>query len=449
MIQPYSPNVWTPNRKIERVPLPEVERFPGEHEIVPARCMPTGIMAQRMPLKALNRIPQNVFASDNFTDTNGTLLQNHADNLGLVPNTWSLHAGDTMSIQSNKLICDGAFSWYRTGVAPTSADYEVVADFTYVSARVNDYAGILARFDSSVADCYMVRINGNLGRVEGYKVVASSFTSLFNTASTLSVGTTYRLRLVVQNSRILFYMDNALIADITDTSVTAAGRAGVYGQNAMSSSQGIHIDNFFAQYPVVNDSMTATNGTSLTSHTGERGATWTKFGGTDATIDSNRVHQDDVGSQDYQAVASGVPLSANCIAEADMYVASQLADSYCGISARNNGVDTNYYLRYSRNDTVYQFIKFPSGTLLGSSGGTSPGVASVNRMQIYLNGSTLKAIVGTSIFVYSGTDTAISVAGFTGVRLVHHATSTTGYHFDNFWYTNWPGVPGDTPPVIS
>ncbi len=58
MISPYSPNVWTPPaRRIERVPLPEVERFPGEHEIVPARCMPTGIMAQRMPLKPFNQSP--------------------------------------------------------------------------------------------------------------------------------------------------------------------------------------------------------------------------------------------------------------------------------------------------------------------------------------------------------------------------------------------------------
>lgn len=69
------------------------------------------------------------------------------------------------------------------------------------------------------------------------------------------------------------------------------------------------------------DTMTGTNGTAITSHTGEVGATWTDVGaGTVATIQTNRLRpaSDSTGVNMY--TASGTPSDANYAVAADIYM---------------------------------------------------------------------------------------------------------------------------------
>jgi hypothetical protein len=78
---------------------------------------------------------------------------------------------------------------------------------------------------------------------------------------------------------------------------------------------------------VVNDTLTGTNGTSLQSHTGEVGATWTKHpssGAQDANIQSNRVYLESPGGANVSYYASGALGSAEYGVQADFLLCPML-----------------------------------------------------------------------------------------------------------------------------
>lgn len=138
---------------------------------------------------------------------------------------------------------------YRYNVAPPSADYEVACDFQVVgitSTAVN--AGVMARASSSASTGYMARWRNGTG-FQLFKFVGSvTAVQIGSTvAQSYTAGTTARIRLKVEGSTISVFRgsETTPIISVTDTSITAAGFAGVW-TNVNSNTDGPHLDNWTA-----------------------------------------------------------------------------------------------------------------------------------------------------------------------------------------------------------
>src|SRR5205085_6160611 len=93
----------------------------------------------------------------------------------------------------------------------------------------------------------------------------------------------------------------------------------------------------------VSDSMTGSDGTDLTAHIGEIGATWAKVTGITGVIKltSNRCKGDSPGISLYYA--SGDPASAEYDVEADIFAISNT--DFPGIGGRvSTSAETGYFL---------------------------------------------------------------------------------------------------------
>lgn len=186
------------------------------------------------------------FASDDFTGTDGTTLQAHDAN-------WVEHAdggGGDILITSNRgqQRATGG-GWYYHSASPSSADYNVSADF-YVTSLSPDfnYTGVLGRSSTSSLTYYQARYGTAVGW-QLIKLVAGAGTTLGSTGSPSPVaGNTYVVKLDMTGSAIKMLVNDAAIIEVTDTSVTATGKAGlrVFNNTAPTSSQGLHFDNFSA-----------------------------------------------------------------------------------------------------------------------------------------------------------------------------------------------------------
>jgi len=119
----------------------------------------------------------------------------------------------------------------------TFADMFVEADFNYC-----DTGGLVARMVDG-NNAYFLSI-GDSAAVAGSntltlrKIVAGARTTLLTTAISFTRGDYHRFRLDVQGTTIKTFMDGVQIQSVTDASVTAAGKAGVFaGQNTGASTK--------------------------------------------------------------------------------------------------------------------------------------------------------------------------------------------------------------------
>lgn len=194
------------------------------------------------------------FVQDTFTDTNGTLLQNHTGEIGA---TWAKYPGftDDSEIQSNRLkaVSDQANTRYYASGIPSIAD--VVAQVDVITANDpggvdSDFAGLLLRADPNVAagsDQYYVTfanmttiLAGNVWTMS--KLVGGSYTELGTYISGLSATTTYVLNLKCVGTAISSWIDGVERISVTDSDITAAGRAGLM----LYDKDLIQLDNFNA-----------------------------------------------------------------------------------------------------------------------------------------------------------------------------------------------------------
>ena len=109
------------------------------------------------------------------------------------------------------------------------------------------------------------------------------------------------------------------------------------------------------------DSFTGTNGTLLTAHTGEIGATWTNPSGNSNMVigTQNRVYRNASG---YSIVyASPTPSSADYSVEADLYYKGAFAANAAGVIGRFNTSNTSFYMARWENDNTWNIVKWSSG----------------------------------------------------------------------------------------
>lgn len=192
------------------------------------------------------------FVTDAFAEAvSDTTLASHTGSVGA---TWTPH-GDTATYTStatvnatiDRLYGLGTAAYYASG-NPPSADYYVQADFFLVdTASVN--SAICLRMNISTNTMYLLRLN-NGATWELRKIVNGTATTLASSTSNIpSVGGFRTIRLVVSGSNLTVFnngvQDTGLNA--TDSSITAAGRAGVRFAGAMTQTTGNHLLNFSAR----------------------------------------------------------------------------------------------------------------------------------------------------------------------------------------------------------
>lgn len=189
------------------------------------------------------------FASATFTGTDGTDLPTADSN-------WTEHAsysaGQLIITDANR--CRNANTsgagYYHSG-APANANYEVSADFHFVSLSANFVGYVCARMSTSANTMYYGIARYNTGW-QLWKIVGGTTTQLGSTSSkTFSAGVSYNMKIRVDGDQISLYTEGGsspTIGPITDTAISAANKAGLraISTSTPSNSVGIHIDNFSA-----------------------------------------------------------------------------------------------------------------------------------------------------------------------------------------------------------
>jgi|GEM_PF-4909597 len=163
------------------------------------------------------------FASDTFTDTDGVHLQNHTPNIG---GSWTLSRGSTnLDINTNHIYATASagIAYYTISASPASADADVQADFYCVGGQTMPL--IVGRASTSATTAYGVRVNsGTTWNL--YRWLAGAISTI-GTYSGDSCTTTRTVKLQMRGTAIKVYIGGVERISVTNSDVTAAGKAGV------------------------------------------------------------------------------------------------------------------------------------------------------------------------------------------------------------------------------
>jgi hypothetical protein len=230
---------------------------------------------------------------------------------GEIGATWTLHASSTsgtqfMATTARRAVREaaGLTMYYASGV-PTSADYSVQADVYAMSLLTDDAVGVVGRESTSADTAYVARyrkVGTTTQSWELVKVVSGTETVLGSYAQTLIVGTNYHLKLDMQGSTIRLLVDAVQRVSVTDSSITAAGRAGIRGgytglTGVPGHTTGLQLDNVNA----VEGTVTPAEDSQGTNDGAYRGGVTLAASGAIAG-DSNTAAQFD-GVNDYVSVS--------------------------------------------------------------------------------------------------------------------------------------------------
>ena len=167
------------------------------------------------------------------------------------------------------------------------------------------------------------------------------------------------------------------------------------------------------------DTFTGANGTLLSAHTGETGATWTRhpsYAGSTMSIQTNRI-KEDVGSNGCY-YASGTPVGADYTVSASLYCVDATSSNTFGVVGRlATAANTFYHGRYGGAANGWQLYKWVAGvaTQLGSNSAATLTNTTSYDVTLKMVGTTISLIVDGVVKV-SVTDNAIAAAGLAGVR---------------------------------
>lgn len=178
----------------------------------------------------------------------------------------------------------------------------------------------------------------------------------------------------------------------------------------------------------LNDTFTDTDGTILTAHTGEVGATWANHAGNVGqwSIASNRAYCSTGGV----VYASGVPSSPDYIVEAD--VRNLSSGQGASILARVDPSAMTFYMFRHYGGTAWQLHRCVGGTFtLLDSLTASLTVDTTYRYKLSVNGDQIQGSVDDTV-VCEATDANVTAAGRVGFR-DGTVTTTTGKHIDRIW----------------
>jgi hypothetical protein len=200
------------------------------------------------------------FLLDTFTDTAGdNLVTQHTGETGgtWTRNTASESVNGAIS-NANRVYPGGAMAasgpfWYASGT-PAAADYDITMVIVPKSLLAEQQVAILGRQETAAytgyefsyvrSSAFSVPPSWRLGKRE-----AGVFTSLGISAVTLTIDQSYTMKLRMVGDQISAYVDGVLLFSVTDSDITAAGRAGFgfWGSTATwNNTVGIHVDSITA-----------------------------------------------------------------------------------------------------------------------------------------------------------------------------------------------------------
>lgn len=187
-----------------------------------------------------------IFASDTFTDTDGTDIATHDAN-------WITVTGYTGTFRisnANRLRGSSSTSAaYYYNVTPTTADYSVQSLLYVVATGASQRTGVTGRTSSSNNTFYYCRLEGTNGW-QLYKRVAGTNTQLGSSVSqSISAGNSWTLKLDMSGTTIKCVVDGVDTISQTDSAISDAGFGGVLNTSgtAPTNSLGYHFDNWQAE----------------------------------------------------------------------------------------------------------------------------------------------------------------------------------------------------------
>jgi hypothetical protein len=192
------------------------------------------------------------FAYDTFTDTDGTLLQNHTSDSG---HSWSRVVGSVnFEIRNNRVQTltspSKVRNVYVVSATPPSTNYYVQAVVGGTdNSSSGDIVGVVARKQAGADTYYALQLVGGADGsrfLELAKYVSGTKTQLSTYSFDWSTNTNYTLKLVVDGNSLTGYLDGVQRVSATDSSITSAGQAGIVASNSSSSGLYRYVDNFGA-----------------------------------------------------------------------------------------------------------------------------------------------------------------------------------------------------------
>lgn len=185
----------------------------------------------------------------------------------------------------------------------------------------------------------------------------------------------------------------------------------------------------------VNDTFTDTAGTTLASHIGETGATWTNHPSypNETIIDSAGRIRNNYSGHGSTYYSSGVPFSADYIVQTDVTLLSSAGD-YMGILGRmSTSSGTFYWFDYSNIRSKWELLKSVNNivTSLAENSESFGSTGTTHTLQLSMIGSTISGY-SDGVLKVTATDSAISSAGRAGIVNDGITIDTTGQHQDNF-----------------
>ena len=188
------------------------------------------------------------FATDTFTEASDLTLASHTPEVGgtIVSHPDASYTSTaTIDAATDRIFPNGTAAYYYSA-SPPSADYYVQADF-FAAAITSVNAAICGRMDTTANTMYIIRLNNGTSW-ELRKIVAGTATTIGSSTNQLPTnGTSKTVKLIMSGTSISVLVNGVTEISVTDSAISAAGKAGVRFAGAASSTTGFHLDNFSAR----------------------------------------------------------------------------------------------------------------------------------------------------------------------------------------------------------
>lgn len=192
--------------------------------------------------------------SDTFTDTDGVQLQSHAPATGTGwTRLWGSSGTLDLVITSNQCVQEEVLNngvMYTADATYPSADYEVT--FTLVGiVALNDRPWYVMVRLQDQENMYAVRLEATATESSLYKKVSGTWTALGSLFTKPANGSVCKLEII--GTTLKFYDDGVQIASATDSSLSAAGKAGLGGGGGaelVTSTDDTHASNIIDTFSV-------------------------------------------------------------------------------------------------------------------------------------------------------------------------------------------------------
>lgn len=356
----------------------------------------------------------SAFVTDSCTGTNGTNFTSHTGELGA---TWFKHASATNTgdpqIQGNKLqTTESAVNenYYASG-SPASADYSFSLDYTYNAIGGNEIAGPGARLTTGATNTgYFFIFFKVVGELRLYKYVAGTLTQIGTGVTFAPVnGATYRFTIDPVgtaiagrlqrlsdsnwiNSAGAFGASQVNCASVTDSSITAAGKAGFwYSSDTTSGGTRGTLDNFSADQATGAATAITFTPASITGPVGSAGSPFTA--GANGTITGTVTVTPSVAGVTFSPTSAGINTASPT---ATFTPTAASAGTYTVAVANNGGLTNPSGISYTASaGALYTTINATDTiggeaimVLVPSSGAAVPyNAANPTKVILYFHGS--------------------------------------------------------------